>query len=150
MIASIKNYTKINMKIRNKSVTDSKPQVYSCSQSPPPQFRVDSLSTQVFHRSRIHHVDCGDLMCCSSGCTEKFPFSSLFAQLLGFSFGLGSTSACRLPSGIYSHPDRMGLKQRLISWLWLTQARGREKYSSYNWNVGQACSGRGQHDIATA
>ena len=32
MITSAKNYTKINIKIRNKSVADSKPHVYSCSQ----------------------------------------------------------------------------------------------------------------------
>ena len=38
MITSAKNYTKINIKIRNKSVADSKPYVYSCSQSPVPQF----------------------------------------------------------------------------------------------------------------
>ena len=38
MITSAKNYTKIHIKLRKKSVTDSKPQVYSCSQSPPPQF----------------------------------------------------------------------------------------------------------------
>ena len=29
MITSAKNYTKINIKIRNKSVADRKPQVYS-------------------------------------------------------------------------------------------------------------------------
>ena len=31
MIMITKNYTMISMKIRNKSVADSKPQVYSCS-----------------------------------------------------------------------------------------------------------------------
>ena len=31
MVTSIKMYTKINIKIRNKSVTGSKPQVYCCS-----------------------------------------------------------------------------------------------------------------------
>ena len=31
MIISTKNYTKINIKIRYKSVTDRKLQVYSCS-----------------------------------------------------------------------------------------------------------------------
>ena len=25
----------------------------------------DSLSIQVFHRCRVHQVDCGDLICCS-------------------------------------------------------------------------------------
>ena len=48
----------------------------------------------------------------------------MFAQLLGFSFGFGPTSACRLPSGFCSHSDRTGLKQRLIRGLWLTHARG--------------------------
>ena len=60
-----KNYSKMNIKIRNKSVADSKPQVYSCSQSPPPQFWDDSLSAQVFHRCRVHQVDCRDLIPCS-------------------------------------------------------------------------------------
>ena len=44
MITSAKNYTKINIKVRNKSVADSKPLVYSCFQNPPSQFWVDSLS----------------------------------------------------------------------------------------------------------
>ena len=52
MIIGPKNCTEINIKIRNKSVTDSKPQVYISSQSPPPQFWDDSLSIQVFHRCR--------------------------------------------------------------------------------------------------
>ena len=65
MITSTKNYTKINIKIRNKSVTDSKPQVYSCSKTPLPQFWDDSLSIQVFHRCRVYQVDCGDLIRCS-------------------------------------------------------------------------------------
>ena len=65
MITSTKNYTKLNIKIRNKSVADSKPQVYSCSQSPLPQFWVDLLSIQVFHRCRVPQVDCGDLIRCS-------------------------------------------------------------------------------------
>ena len=47
-------------------------------------------------------------------------------------------------------PDRRGLKQRLIRALLLAQAREREEYGSYNWNVRRACSGRGQCDVATA
>ena len=31
----------------------------------------------------------------------------------------------------------MGLYQRLIRGLWLTHARGREGYGSYNWNAGK-------------
>ena len=60
-----KNYTTVNIKIRNKSAIHSRPQVYSCSQSPPPQFWDDSLSIQVFHRCRVPQVDCGDLIHCS-------------------------------------------------------------------------------------
>ena len=58
----------------------------------------------------------------------NFPFSSLFAQLLVFSFGFGPASACRLPSGICSSPRQDGVKERLIRGLWLTQAGGREGY----------------------
>ena len=52
----------------------------------------------------------------------------MFAQLLGFSFGFGPTSACRLPSGFCSCPDRMALKQRLIRGLWLTLVGWSEGY----------------------
>ena len=65
MKRSAKNYTNINVKIRNKSAADSKPQVYSCSQSLLPQFWVDSLSLEVYHRCKVPQVDCGDLICCS-------------------------------------------------------------------------------------
>ena len=57
---------------------------------------------------------------------------------------------CRSPSGICSCPDKRGLKQQLIRGLLLTHIRVKEGYGSHNWNVGLACSGRGQHDIATA
>ena len=59
---------------------------------------------------------------------RDFPFSSLFEQLLGFSFGFGLASACRSPEDVCSRSDRMGLKKQLIRGLWLTQARGREGY----------------------
>ena len=59
---------------------------------------------------------------------RNFPFSSLFTQLLGFSFGFGPASACRSPEGVCSHPDRTALKEQLIRGLWLTQALGREGY----------------------
>ena len=136
MITSFKNETKINMKIRNKSVADSKPQVYGCSQRPLSQFWDDSLSAKVFHRFSVHQVDCVDLICAPEAAQRDSPFSPLFAQLLGFSFGFGPTSACKSPEGICSHPDRMGLKQWLIKGLWLTQSWGREGYGSYDWKVG--------------
>ena len=33
---------------------------------------------------------------------RDFPFSSLFTQLLGFSFGFGPASVCRLPESVCS------------------------------------------------
>ena len=104
-----KHQTKITI-IRNKFDAESKPQVYSCSRTPPPQFGDDSLSIQVFHRCRVHQVDCGDLIRCSWGCWEKFPFLFFFTQLLGFSFGFGPASACRSPKGICSSPRHEGVK----------------------------------------
>ena len=44
------------------------------------------------------------------------------------------------------HSDRTGLKERLIRELWLTQAWGEGGVQS----SGQACSGRDQHDTASA
>ena len=41
---------------------------------------------------------------------RSFPFSSLFAQLLGFSFGFGPVSVCRPPSGICFLPRQEGVK----------------------------------------
>ena len=70
MIRSTKKYTKIIIKIRNKSVGDSKPHVYICSQRPLPQFWVDSLSIQVFHRCRVPQV-------------ELWGFKPLLLRLLG-------------------------------------------------------------------
>ena len=77
---------------------------------------------------QVHQVDCGDLIAAPEAAGRNFPFSSLFPQLLGFSFGFGPTSACRSPEGVCSHPDRTGLKEHLIQELWLTQAGGREGY----------------------
>ena len=41
---------------------------------------------------------------------RDFPFSYLFTQLLGFSFGFGPTSACRSPEGICSSLRQDGVK----------------------------------------
>ena len=41
---------------------------------------------------------------------RDFPFSSLFAQLPGFSFGFGPTSACRSPEGVCSSLTQDGVK----------------------------------------
>ena len=41
---------------------------------------------------------------------RDFPFSSLFPQLPGFSFGFGPTSACRSPEGVCSLLRQDGVK----------------------------------------
>ena len=41
---------------------------------------------------------------------RDFPFSSLFPQLLGFSFGFGPASACRSPEGVCSLLRQDGVK----------------------------------------
>ena len=42
---------------------------------------------------------------------RDFPFSSLFAQLPGFSFGFGPASACRSPEGVCSSLRQDGVKE---------------------------------------
>ena len=99
----------------------------------------DLLSLQVFLRCRVHHA-------APEAAGRDFPFSSLFAQLPGFSFGFGPASACRSPEGVCSSLRQDGLKERLIRVLWLTQARGEGGVQ----NAGRVCSGRGRDDIAPA
>ena len=41
---------------------------------------------------------------------RDFPFSSLFAQLPGFSFGFGPAFACRSPEGVCSSLRQEGVK----------------------------------------
>ena len=76
---------------------------------------------------QVHQVDCGDLICCSRGCWERFPFLffvrtapcvQLWALALPLHVGHLRVSVLR--------SDRTGLKERLIRGLWLTQAGGRE------------------------
>ena len=76
---------------------------------------------------------------------RDFPFSSLFAQLLGYSFGFGPASACRSPEGICSPPRQDGVKGAAAS--------GALAYSGGGWrgaDAGRACGGRGRRDVAPA
>ena len=59
---------------------------------------------------------------------RNFPFSSLFAQVLGFSFGFGPASACRSPEGICSLLRQDSVKGAADSGLWFTEAEGREEF----------------------
>ena len=59
---------------------------------------------------------------------RDFPFSSLFAQLLGFSFGFGPASACRSPEGVCSSLRQDGVKGAADSGALAHSGRGREGY----------------------
>ena len=151
MITSDKNYTKINIKIRSQLQTANPKSTVA-----PKVHRLNfGMIRCLFRYSRdagYLKLIVGILSAAPEAAGRDFPFSSLLAQLLGFSFGFGPTSACGLPSGFCSHPDRMGLKQWLIRVLWLIHAGGGERrgYSSYNGNAGRAFGGRGWRDVATA
>ena len=77
---------------------------------------------------------------------DKFPFFSLFAKLLGFSFGFGPTSACRSPSGIFFSPRLEGVKG--------VADYGALVHSGWGVggvrNAGRACGSRRRCDVATA
>ena len=68
------------------------------------------MSIQVFSRCRHIKLFVEFQSAASEAAGRDFPFSSLFAQLLGFSFGFGPASACRLPEGVYSPPRQDGVK----------------------------------------
>ena len=77
--------------------------------------------------------------------TEKFPFSSLFAQLLGFSIGFGPASAHRSHSGVCSSPRQDGVKRAADSVALAPSAQGEGGVQ----NAGWACGSRGRRDVAT-
>ena len=70
----------------------------------------DSLSIQVFHRCRYIKLIVEVSSAAPEAAGRDFPFSSLFTQLLGFSFGFGPASACRSPEGICSSLRQDGVK----------------------------------------
>ena len=75
-----------------------------------PQFWDDSLSIQVFQRCRVHQVDCGELIHCSQGCWERFPFLFFVRTAPGVQLWIGPASACRSPEGICSSLRQDGVK----------------------------------------
>ena len=106
------------------------------------------MSIQVFHRYRVHQVDCGDLIqsAAPEAAGRDFPFSSLLAQLLGFSFGFGPASACTSREGISSPPGQEVLKVAADLGALAHSGWGEGGVQS----AGQVCGDRGQRDIATA
>ena len=59
---------------------------------------------------------------------RDFPFSSLFAQLLGFSFNFGSASACWSPEGICPSFRQEGVKGAADSGALAHSGRGRKGF----------------------
>ena len=129
MITSVKNYTKINLKFRNKSVTDSKP----------PSLQLLSKSTTSIFGWCIIYSGIPQMQ---GTLSWLWRFNPLLLRLLGeISLSLlcshsswGSALdldpslrvACLRASVLRSH--RTGLKEQLLRGLWLTQAGGRERY----------------------
>ena len=82
----------------------------------------------------------------SEAAGRNFPLSSLFVQLPGFSFGFGPASAGRSPEGVCSSLTQDGVKGAAVSGsLALSGGEGGK-----GTDVGQACGGRGQRDVAAA
>ena len=106
----------------------------------------DSLSIQMFHRCRVRQVDCGDLIRCSWGCWEEFPFLFFVRTAPGFYFGFGPAFACRSPEGICSLLRQDGVKGAADSGALSHSGQWEGGLRSAGW----ACSGRGLHDIAPA
>ena len=84
--------------------------IYRCSQSPPPQFGMIRClfrySTDTGYIKLIVEIQ----STAPEAAGRNFPFSSLFAQLPGFSFGFWPASACRSPEGICSSLRQDGIK----------------------------------------
>ena len=59
------NHTKKHTHTQSQKEEKEKHIYISLLQCPKPQFWDDPLSIQVFHRCRVHQVDCGDLIHCS-------------------------------------------------------------------------------------
>ena len=84
--------------------------IYHCSQSPPPQFGMICClfrySTDAGYIKLIVEI----YSTAPGAAGRNFPFSSLFAQLLGFSFRFDPASVCRSPEGVCSLLRQDGVK----------------------------------------
>ena len=96
------NHTQKHTHTHSQKEKKGKNYIYHCSQSPPPQF---AMIRCLFRYS----TDAGyiKLIVVVSSTAPvaagwDFPFSSLFTQLLWFSFGFGPASACTSPEGVCS------------------------------------------------
>ena len=95
---------------------------------------------------QVYQVDCGDLICCSWGCWERFTFLFFVCTAPGVQLWTGPASACRSPEGICSLLRQDGVKGAADSGALAHLGRGEGGVR----NAGQACGSRDQSDIATA
>ena len=140
------NHTQKHTHTHSQKEKKEKIYIYCCCQSPPPQFGM--IRCLFRHSTDAGFIRLtGEIYSSAAEAAERnFPFSSLFTQLLGFSFGFGPASACRSPEGVCS-PLRQDRVKGAADWgLWLTQARGEGRVQS----AGRACGGRGRRDVAAA
>ena len=77
---------------------------------------------------------------------RDFPFSSLFSQLPGLSFGFGPASACRSPESICSPPRQNEFKGAAASGALAHSGGGREQYGG----GGASLRRQRRHDVAAA
>ena len=120
--------------------------IYHCFQSQPPQlgmirclFRYSTDAGYIKLTVEIEST-------APEASGRNFPFSSLFAQLLYFSFRFGPASACRSPVGVCSSLRQDRVKGAADSGPLAHSGRGEGGVRS----AGQACCGRGWRDVAPA
>ena len=120
--------------------------IYRCSQSPPPQFGMIRClfrySTDAGYIKLIVRI----YSAAPEAAGRDFPFSSLFAQLLEFSFGFGPAFVGRSPEGICSSLRQDGVKGAADSGALAHSGRREGGLRS----AGRACVSRGRYDVAPA
>ena len=122
------NHTQKHTHTHSQKEKKGKKNIYHCSQSPLPQF---GMICCLFRYSTVAGyikliVEIWSAAPEASG--REFPFSSLFAQLPGFSFGFGPASACRLPEGVCSSLRQNEVKGTAALGALDHSGRGREGY----------------------
>ena len=98
------------------------------------------------HRCTVHQVDCGDLILCSWGCWEKFPFLFLVRIAPGVQLWFVPASACRSPKGVCSSLRQDGVKGAADSWTVGHSGQGEGEVQSAE----RACGSRGRCDVSPA
>ena len=104
------NHTQKHTHTHSQKEKKGKKYIYCCSQSSPPQLGMIRClfrdSTGAGYIKLIVEI----YSAAPEAAGRDFPFSSLFLQLLEFSFGFGPTFACRSPEGVCSLLGQDGVK----------------------------------------